>query len=149
MRSYQPSDVTVLVVDDQLPMRKIVRTVLQAVGVRHIVEADDGLSALEILRKRNQSVLKVSDIASEERPERPVDVIVLDWGMPRMDGLSFLKHIRQTDAFIRLPVMMLTAENDEAQIVAAVKAGVNDYVVKPFSSAVLESKLRALIKKVP
>ena len=148
-RNYQLVDLTILIVDDQMPMRKIVRTVLQAMGIRSIVEAEDGIAALEVLKKRNQSVLKVSDLSTAELPERPVDLVVLDWTMPRMDGLTLLKVLRNTDAFMRLPVMMLTAENDHTQIVAAVEAGVNDYVVKPFSTSTLEVKLRQLIQKIP
>lgn len=148
-RNLQLTDLSILVVDDQLPMRKIVRTVLQGMGIRSVVEADDGVSALDVLRRRNQSVLKVSDLSTAELPERPVDLVVLDWSMPRMDGLTLLKTLRNTDAFMRLPVMMLTAENDHSQIVAAVEAGVNDYVVKPFSTSTLEAKLRQLIQKIP
>jgi len=114
----------VLVVDDSAVMRKIVIKALMEGGHTDIVEAVDGKDALS----------KAGD----------VDVVFTDWNMPVMDGLTFVKELRKDS---QVPVFMLTTEGGQKEVLEAMKSGVNDYIVKPFTPSVLLSKLESLIKK--
>ncbi|MBI5815144.1 MAG: response regulator [Nitrospinae bacterium] len=122
-------NIRVLVVDDFATMRKIEKNILGQLGIRNVDEADDGSTALP---KVQQSLY---------------DVILLDWNMPQMSGLEFLKAIRADPNTKNVPVIMVTAEALKDNIIAAAQAGVNDYVVKPFTAAVLEDKLKKVLKK--
>ena len=114
----------VLVVDDSAVMRKIVIKALMEGGHTDIVEAGDGKDALS----------KAGD----------VDVVFTDWNMPVMDGLTFVKEFRKSS---QVPVIMITTEGGQKEVLEAMKSGVNDYIVKPFTPSVLVSKLESLIKK--
>lgn len=122
--------IKVLVADDFATMRKIVRSILKQIGFEDIVEAEDGAAALQIL-KREQ-----------------VGLVVTDWNMPNMSGLELLTHIRQNPQTARLPVLMVTAEGLKEHVLEAVKAGVNNYVVKPFTAEVLQEKIATIFKKM-
>ena len=108
----------ILVVDDFSTMRRIVRNLLVELGFSSplIQEADDGDNALAMLRSM------------------PFDLVVTDWNMPNMSGIDLLRAIRAEPSIKALPVLMVTAENNRDQIIAAAQAGVNGYVVKPFSA---------------
>ena len=121
-------DMTVLVVDDFVTMRRIVRKILRDLDFQNIIEAEDGLAALEVLKTTK------------------VDLVVSDWNMPRMTGLELLKEVRGTDKIKDTPFLMVTAEAQKENIVEAVKARVSNYIVKPFTAATLEEKL---VKIVP
>ena len=114
----------VMVVDDSAVMRKIVIKALMEGGHTDIVEAADGKEALT----------KVED----------VDVIFTDWNMPVMDGLTFVKELRQSS---KIPIVMVTTEGGQKEVLEAMKNGVNDYIVKPFTPSILVSKLESLVKK--
>ncbi|MFQ5560357.1 MAG: response regulator [Nitrospinota bacterium] len=116
----------VLVVDDFATMRKIIKNVLGQIGIKNIVEADDGTTA-------------VPKLAQED-----FDIALVDWNMPKMTGLDLLKHIRAEEKTKNMPVLMVTAEALKDNIIAAAQAGVNDYVVKPFTASVLEEKLKKI-----
>lgn len=122
--------IKVLVADDFATMRKIVRSILKQIGFEDIVEAEDGAAALQIL-KREQ-----------------VGLVVTDWNMPNMSGLELLTHIRQNPQTARLPALMVTAEGLKEHVLEAVKAGVNNYVVKPFTAEVLQEKIATIFKKM-
>ncbi|WP_296984273.1 chemotaxis response regulator CheY, partial [Thalassolituus sp. UBA1505] len=109
----------ILVVDDFSTMRRIVKNLLRDLGFTNTQEADDGLTALPMLQNGD------------------FDFLVTDWNMPGMTGLDLLKKVRADDRLKTLPVLMVTAEAKRDQIVAAAQAGVNGYVVKPFTAAVL------------
>ncbi len=119
----------VLVVDDFATMRKIVRTILKQIGFENIMEAEDGNAALRLVKSE------------------PVGLVVTDWNMPNMTGLDLLKAIRQDPQTANLPVLMVTAEGLKENVMDAVKAGVNNYVVKPFTAEVLQEKLETIFKK--
>ena len=121
-------DLTVLVVDDFVTMRRIVRKILRDLDFRNIIEAEDGLAALEVLKSAK------------------IDLIVSDWNMPRMTGLELLKEVRGNDKLKDTPFLMVTAEAQKENILEAVKAKVSNYIVKPFTAATLEEKL---VKIVP
>lgn len=118
----------VLIVDDFATMRKIERNILGQLGIKNVDEADDGSTALPKLQSNTY------------------DVVLLDWNMPTMNGLDLLKAIRADDSLKGIPVIMVTAEALKDNIVAAAQAGVNDYVVKPFTAGALEEKLKKVLK---
>jgi len=122
----------ILVVDDFSTMRRIVRNLLVDLGFsgQMIFEADDGEAALSMLRSQ------------------PFDMVVTDWNMPNMTGIDLLRSIRAEAAWKGLPVLMVTAENNRDQIVAAAQAGVNGYIVKPFNAATLQEKLTKIFERL-
>jgi len=113
----------VLVVDDFATMRRIVKGVLKQLGFNSIVEAEDGTNALDTLKKEK------------------VGLIVSDWNMPKMTGLDLLKAVRGDDALKEIPFIMVTAEGQKENVVEAVKAGVSNYIVKPFTPETFSEKL--------
>lgn len=117
----------VMLVDDSKTMRSIQRTILSQLGYVDIEEACDGLDALS----------KVSAF----KPE----LILLDWNMPNMDGLTFLKNYRAKGH--KTPVIMVTTEADKPRVMEAIKAGVNNYVVKPFTPDTLAQRIKETLKK--
>ena len=119
----------VLVVDDFATMRKIVRNILKQIGFEDITEAEDGSVALRLIK---------SEL---------VGLVVSDWNMPNMSGLDLLKEIRKNPQTASLPVLMVTAEGLKENVMEAVKAGVNNYVVKPFNAEVLQEKIETIFKK--
>jgi two-component system, chemotaxis family, chemotaxis protein CheY len=118
-----------LVVDDFSTMRRIIKGLLQELGYSDIKEAEDGSQALEML--------KAADF----------DFVITDWNMPKMMGIDLLLAIRADAKLKTLPVLMVTAEQKREQIVAAVEAGVNGYVAKPFNAQTLNEKLTKIMNK--
>ena len=118
----------ILVVDDFSTMRRIVRNLLVELGFTNqlIQEADDGNNAMTMLKSQ------------------PFDMVVTDWNMPNMTGIDLLRAIRAEPSLKGLPVLMVTAENNRDQIIAAAQAGVNGYIVKPFNAQTLQSKIEAV-----
>jgi len=119
-----------LVVDDSRAMRAILTRLLDGLGF-DVAQAGDGQEALEVL-------------AGGVRP----DVILIDWNMPVMDGLTFIKQCRAHDEYRDIVLMMVTTESEQAQIVRALAAGAHEYVIKPFTEDVIAEKL-ALLGLVP
>ena len=113
----------VLVVDDFATMRRIVKGVLKQIGFSNIVEAEDGSAALEALKKEK------------------VGLIVSDWNMPKMTGLDLLKAVRADEGLKATPFIMVTAEGQKENVIEAVKAGVSNYIVKPFTPETFSEKL--------
>jgi|TARA_R110000851_G_scaffold165169_2_gene309987 two-component system chemotaxis response regulator CheY len=122
-------NIKILVVDDFPTMRRIIRNLLKDLGFENVDEAEDGQMGLDKVRDNN------------------FDLIVSDWNMPNMDGLSMLQAIRADEKLAHTPVLMVTAEAKKENIVAAAKAGANGYVVKPFTAAVLEEKINKIFDK--
>jgi len=122
----------ILVVDDFSTMRRIVRNLLVELGFSNplIQEADDGNNALVMLRSQ------------------PFDLVVTDWNMPNMTGIDLLRAIRAEASLKGLPVLMVTAENNRDQIIAAAQAGVNGYIVKPFNAVTLKEKLTKIFERI-
>ncbi len=119
----------VLLVDDFATMRKIVRNILGQLGIKNVDEADDGSTALPKLKQNKY------------------DIVISDWNMPKMTGLDLLKAVRADENLKSLPFLMVTAEALKDNIVAAAQAGISDYVVKPFTAATLEEKLKKIFAK--
>ncbi|WP_426358490.1 chemotaxis response regulator CheY [Pseudocolwellia sp. HL-MZ19] len=120
----------VLVVDDFSTMRRIIKNLLRDIGFTNIQEADDGSTALPMLQ------------SSE------FDFVVTDWNMPGMQGIDLLRAIRADDTLSHIPVLMVTAEAKKEQIVMAAQAGVNGYIVKPFTAATLKTKLDKIFERL-
>jgi two-component system chemotaxis response regulator CheY len=121
--------IKILVVDDFPTMRRIIRNLLRELGYENVDEAEDGKIALQKLRNTN------------------FHLVVSDWNMPNLDGLSLLQQIRSDNDLKSLPVLIVTAEAKKENIVAAAQAGADGYVVKPFSAATLEDKLNKIFEK--
>ena len=118
----------ILIVDDFATMRRIVRNVLKQIGFTNMIEADNGKAALKVLKKEN------------------IDLILCDWNMPEMPGIELLKAIRSDDELKNIPFVMVTAEAQKDNIIEAVKAGVNSYIVKPFTPETVNEKLNIIFK---
>jgi two-component system chemotaxis response regulator CheY len=116
-----------LVVDDSPTMRRIVINALHSFGYNDVVEASDGQDALAILYTEK------------------IDFVITDWNMPNMNGLELTKAIRNDATFGSLPVLMVTTRGIKEDIVQALQAKVNNYIVKPFTPAVLKEKIQAIV----
>lgn len=121
------TNIKILVVDDFATMRKIIKNILIQLGFRDILEADDGTTALELLKKHK------------------VDLIICDWNMPKMPGIELLKAIRSNENLKDMKFIMVTAEAQKENVVEAIKHGVNQYVVKPFTPETLKEKLEKVL----
>lgn len=117
-----------LVVDDSVTMRRIVANSLKAIGYETLVEAGDGKEAL-------------SKLASDDS----INFIITDWNMPEVSGLELVKSIRSTDKFAKLPILMVTTRGLKEDIVEALQAKVNNYIVKPFTPQILREKIDQIL----
>jgi two-component system chemotaxis response regulator CheY len=120
----------ILIVDDFSTMRRIIKNLLRDLGFTNTAEADDGLTALPMLKGGD------------------FDFLVTDWNMPGMTGIDLLKEVRADDKLANLPTLMVTAEAKKDQIVEAAQAGVNGYVVKPFTAQALKEKIEKIFDRV-
>ena len=116
-------DTKILIVDDFSTMRRIIRNILKQLGFENVDEAENGVEAYDMLNGGD------------------FEFVITDWNMPVMNGLELLKKIRTDPAVKDIPVLMVTAEAEKEKVVAAIQAGVNNYVVKPFTAAVLKEKM--------
>ena len=116
----------ILIVDDFSTMRRIVRNLLKQLSFNNVDEAEDG------------------DVALEKLKAGSYDFVITDWNMPNMTGLELLKAIRSDDNLKALPVLLITAEAEKENVVLAAEAGVNDYIVKPFTGDVLQQKINRI-----
>ncbi|WP_028117900.1 chemotaxis response regulator CheY [Ferrimonas senticii] len=120
----------ILIVDDFSTMRRIIKNLLRDLGFNNTQEADDGSSALPMLQNGD------------------FDFVVTDWNMPGMQGIDLLKAIRSDESLKHLPVLMVTAEAKREQIIMAAQAGVNGYIVKPFTAGTLKEKLDKIFERL-
>lgn len=120
----------ILIVDDFSTMRRIIKNLLRDLGFTNTHEADDGQTGFPLLKSGN------------------FDFLVTDWNMPGMTGIDLLKAVRADEKLASLPVLMVTAEAKREQIVEAAQAGVNGYVVKPFTAAVLKEKIDKIFERI-
>jgi two-component system chemotaxis response regulator CheY len=123
------TNMKILTVDDFSTMRRIVRNILRQLGFNNISEAEDGVAALEILKGQD------------------IEFVITDWNMPNMTGLQLLQAIRGDDKLKHIPVLLVTAEALKDNVVEAVKAGVNGYIVKPFTPETLKEKIDSIFDK--
>lgn len=118
----------ILLVDDSRTIRNIQKNVLGQLGHKEIAEAADGVEALKAI--------------AESKP----DLVLIDWNMPNMDGITLVRKIRETDK--ALPLIMCTTEAEKSRVIEAIKAGVNNYVVKPFTAETLAEKINTTLAKL-
>ena len=123
-------NIRILIVDDFSTMRRIVKNLLNDLGLTNTAEADDGSTALVELRKAS------------------FDLVITDWNMPGMPGIDLLKAIRADATLSKIPVLMVTAEAKREQIIEAAQAGVNGYVIKPFTAGTLNDKLNKIFERL-
>ncbi|WP_345979304.1 chemotaxis response regulator CheY [Sulfurimonas sp. HSL3-2] len=117
-----------LVVDDSSTMRRIIKNTLARLGYKDVLEGEDGLQGWNVLN---------------ENPD--LGMLITDWNMPEMNGLELVKKVRADARFKDLPIIMVTTEGGKAEVITALKAGVNNYIVKPFTPQVLKEKLAAVM----
>ena len=113
-----------LVIDDSKSIRMVLLKILEEIGFENNVEAKDGLEALEMLKSQG-----------------PFDVALVDWNMPEMNGFKFVSEVRKDMDYDNIKLMMVTTETETTQVVRALKAGANEYVMKPFTKDVIIEKL--------
>ncbi len=118
----------ILVVDDSSTMRRIIKNTLNHLGYKDLLEAEDGVLAWDAL------------VSSAD-----VGVLVTDWNMPNMNGLELVKKVRAEAKYADMPIIMVTTEGGKGEVITALKAGVNNYIVKPFTPQVLKEKLEAVL----
>ncbi|ASQ30927.1 chemotaxis regulatory protein [Campylobacter avium LMG 24591] len=117
-----------LVVDDSSTMRRIIKNTLERLGHTDILEAEHGLEAWDLLSQNDD-----------------VKVVITDWNMPEMNGLELVKKIRAEQKYEDMPIIMVTTEGGKAEVITALKSGVNNYIVKPFTPQVLKEKLEDVL----
>ena len=120
----------ILVVDDFATMRKVIKNLLRQTGYQNVTEAEDGVAALKELRSQK------------------IDFVISDWNMPNMTGIELLRAVRADSELSSLPFLMVTAESLKENVLEAVKAGVSNYIVKPFTAEVLSEKIEKIIEKL-
>lgn len=118
----------VLVVDDSPTMRRIVTNSLKRIGYKDVVEGENGVEGIDQLKQGG------------------VEFIITDWNMPEMNGLEFVKAVRGSDEWGSLPILMVTTRSVQTDVIDAMKAGVNSYIVKPFTPPVLKEKIESILK---
>ncbi len=118
----------IMLVDDSRTIRNIQKNVLSQLGYTDVMEASDGVEALKQM--------------ANTKP----DLMLIDWNMPNMDGITLVRKIRETDK--KIPLLMVTTEAEKSRVITAIKAGVNNYVVKPFTAETLSEKINATLAKL-
>jgi len=125
-----PPNTRFLIVDDMATMRRIIRSILNQLGYQNIDEAEDGKVALQKLKQQKY------------------DFVITDWNMPNMTGIELVQAIRKDPDLKHLPVLMVTAEGKKENVIMALKAGVNNYIVKPFTPETLKQKLEQIWNQI-
>jgi two-component system chemotaxis response regulator CheY len=118
----------ILFVEDSPTMRRIIANSLRQVGFEEIIEAENGVDALEKLEGKE------------------IDLVVTDWNMPEMSGAELVKTLREMPAYAEVPIVMITTRGVKDDVLAAMKLGVNGYIIKPFTPEILQEKLKSFIR---
>lgn len=118
-----PPDAKILTIDDMATMRKIIKSLLNQLGYKNVDEAENGKEALAKLKQQKY------------------DLVLLDWNMPEMDGITLLREIRKDSQLKDIPVIMVTAEAKKENVLLAIQTGANNYIVKPFTAETLKEKM--------
>lgn len=136
MKESVTMSMKVLIIDDFEVIRASLKKILNQMQMKKVIEAVDGMDAIEKLAAENGSP--------------PFDLIFLDWNMPRMNGLEFLLFCKKNDSYKNIPILMTTAEREKKSVILALGAGAADYIVKPFKTQVIQAKVEkySIAKKV-
>lgn len=121
----------ILLVDDSGTMRKIQRNVLDSMGYKDVVEAEDGEQAIFRMKENNFQI----------------DLILCDWNMPKMDGITLVRKLSAVPNLARIPILMVTTEGEKEKVVEALKAGAKGYVVKPFTPDQLKKRIEEILQR--
>ena len=116
-------DKQILFVEDSPTMRRIISNSLSRIGIKNIIEAENGVDALDKLQNKT------------------MDMIITDWNMPEMNGKELVEHLRGIDKYKATPILMITTRGMQDDVMTAIKAGVNGYIVKPFTPDILKKKM--------
>lgn len=119
----------VLIVEDLKVMRRVIANILLELGISDITEAEDGIDALSILQDNNN-----------------FDLIITDWLMPNMDGIELVEDIKSDNKLKDIPILMITSVDDKINVIKALRAGIQDYIAKPFKSELLIAKINKMLK---
>jgi two-component system, chemotaxis family, chemotaxis protein CheY len=130
MGNIDKTDFRIMTVDDFFSMRRIVMNLMKELGFANFIEADNGASAWKQLETQR------------------VDLIICDWNMPKMTGLELLAKVRADDRFKNIPFLMVTAESEKTKVVEAVKAGVTNYILKPFTPDSFKQKVSVILESI-
>jgi two-component system chemotaxis response regulator CheY len=122
--------INILVVDDFATMRKVIRNLLKQSGYENVTEAEDGVAAMNVLKSTK------------------IDFVISDWNMPKMTGIELLRAVRSDSELCATPFLMVTAESLKDNVVEAIKAGVSNYIVKPFTAEVLGEKIDKILENI-
>lgn len=114
--------------DDSSTMRRIIKNTLSRLGYDDVLEAEHGVEAWNLMERHSD-----------------IDVLITDWNMPEMNGLDLVKKVRGETKYVDMPIIMVTTEGGKAEVITALKAGVNNYIVKPFTPQVLKEKLEDVL----
>ena len=123
-------NINILIVDDNDPMRAIIRYILEHTGYTNVIEAPNGASAFAVLKSQK------------------IDFIISDWNMPGMTGLELLRKVRGDVEVCKTPFLMLTVERQKESVDTAAKHGVTDYMFKPFTAKVLREKVEKIVENL-
>jgi len=124
------SNMKIMIVDDMRPIRTSMKSILERLGFTNITEASDGLEALACLKQEKR------------------DLLITDWNMPNMDGISLVRMVRADASLKDMPIVMLTAEAERDHVMEAIKVGISDYIVKPFTADVVQRKIETVLEKM-
>lgn len=130
-----PSNTRVLVVDDMMTMRAMVKNQVRSLGFTEILNAQNGQEALEIIK-------------TQRKIGQPIQLVLSDWNMPVMTGIQLLRTLRESEDFKKIPFVLITAEGEEGQVKEAIELRVNQYIRKPFNPATVKEKLEIVWKQV-
>ena len=123
-----------LVVDDSFVMRKVIKKQLDQLGIDSVVEAKNGREAIK-------------EIIELEKKQLKIDLILTDWKMPKMTGIEFVKAVRQTNAFRKVPIIMIATNNTKAEVRQALATGIDNYITKPFTPSLFRTKIVDTLKE--
>ncbi len=124
------ASINILIVDDSITIRRIIKNALKTVGFPDTIEAGNGKEALQKLTTDN------------------IDFVITDWNMPEMNGLDFIKEVRANPVYSNIPILMITTRGTEHDVIEALQAKVNSYIVKPFTPQELKEKIEGILKTV-
>jgi len=132
------SGMKVLIVEDNVTNRKLIKILLKRIGIKQIYEAENGIEAIKILERQIKDIFRGQSI----------DLVLCDIQMPKMDGIEFLSEVRKRKELKDLPVIMITAASERETVLASVKLGIDGYIVKPITHAIIEENVTKVFKKI-
>jgi two-component system chemotaxis response regulator CheY len=127
------TNLKILIVEDDLDTRNLIKVILRKLGFKNLHSTSDGEEAVEYMKKSYME-------------DKPVGLVLADWNMPKLDGISFLRKLRNSSDFKRIPFLMVTADSDRAHVVEAINEGVSGYLIKPITPDVLKEKIVKVIQ---